>query len=95
MMHEAEHLTLLGAGREKRVYAVPPHTSVRPLEFDDIPFTVENFSGMACARCGSRDTFLDEIYDEKTGQPSRVCSDSGYCDLAAQGLIRTRQAAHA
>ncbi len=39
----ARHLTLLGAGREKRVYAVPPYTSVRPLEFEDLPFTVERF----------------------------------------------------
>ena len=50
-----------------------------------MPFTVENFAGMACARCGSTDTFLDEIYDEKTGQAFRVCSDSGYCDLVRAG----------
>jgi len=87
LLDGAEHLTLLGAGREKRVYAVPPHTSVRPLEFDDMPFAVEDFSGMVCARCGSSGTFLDEIYDEKTGEPSRVCSDSGFCDLVLQGAI--------
>jgi alpha-D-ribose 1-methylphosphonate 5-phosphate C-P lyase len=90
LLHDAEHLTLLGAGREKRVYAVPPHTSVQPLEFDDMPFTVENFFGMCCARCGSSGTFLDEIYDETTGQASRVCSDSGFCDLVREGAIPRR-----
>lgn len=34
-------LHLFGAGREKRIYAVPPYTSVRSLDFDDYPFTVE------------------------------------------------------
>ncbi|HUI69209.1 MAG TPA: alpha-D-ribose 1-methylphosphonate 5-phosphate C-P-lyase PhnJ [Spirochaetia bacterium] len=90
LLNGSEHLTLLGAGREKRVYAVPPHTSVQPLEFDDMPFTVENFSGMTCARCGSSGTFLDEIYDEKTGRASRVCSDSGFCDLVREGVIPRR-----
>jgi len=90
LLNGAEHLTLLGAGREKRVYAVPPHTTVQPLEFDDMPFTVENFSGMTCARCGSAGTFLDEIYDETTGHASRVCSDSGFCDLVREGAIPRR-----
>ncbi|MEZ0214650.1 MAG: alpha-D-ribose 1-methylphosphonate 5-phosphate C-P-lyase PhnJ, partial [Xanthobacteraceae bacterium] len=33
-------LQLFGAGREKRIYAVPPFTRVRPLDFDDHPFRV-------------------------------------------------------
>jgi len=97
-LHMARHLTLLGAGREKRVYAVPPYTSVKPLEFEDVPFTVENFAGTACVRCGSTDTFLDEIYDESTGRSFRACSDTGYCDLvkaaqAAQAAAMDREAA--
>jgi alpha-D-ribose 1-methylphosphonate 5-phosphate C-P lyase len=90
-LHMARHLTLLGAGREKRVYAVPPYTSVRPLEFDDVPFTVERFTGMSCVRCGSTDTYLDEIYDEKTGRSFRACSDTGYCDLVQAGEASLRQ----
>ena len=31
-LHQADHLTLLGAGREKKIYAVPPHTDVAPLD---------------------------------------------------------------
>ena len=84
-LHMAENLTLLGAGREKRVYAVPPFTEVAPLEFDDKPFEVEKFENMSCARCGSTDTFLDEIYDEQSGRALHVCSDTGYCDLVRGG----------
>ena len=94
LLNGAEHLTLLGAGREKRVYAVPPCTSVQPLEFEDLPFTVESFAGMSCARCGSSGTFLDEIYDEKTGLSSRVCSDSGFCVLVREGAIQPRRPTH-
>ncbi len=94
MLDQASHLTLLGAGREKRVYAVPPYTSVRPLEFDDLPFEVESFAGLSCARCGSTGTYLDEIYDERTGEPSRVCSDSGFCDLVRAGVIPAKGGPH-
>jgi alpha-D-ribose 1-methylphosphonate 5-phosphate C-P lyase len=78
-LNNAENLTLLGAGREKRVYAVPPHTRVEPLEFEDVPFAVERFDGRRCGRCGSSQSYLDEVYDEKTGKPSWACSDTGYC----------------
>ena len=44
-LHRSEHLNLFGAGREKRIYAVPPHTDVVPLTFDDVPFEVEYTPG--------------------------------------------------
>ena len=44
-LDRAETLYLFGAGREKRLYAVPPHTAVEPLEFDDLPFAAEDFAG--------------------------------------------------
>lgn len=86
MLDQADHLTLLGAGREKRLYAVPPHTSVVPLDFDDHPFRVENFGGRACQRCGSRISFLDEVIADD-GNRRYTCSDTAYCDrrLAEQG----------
>jgi len=80
-LNRAENLNLFGAGREKRIYAVPPYTSVEPLQFNDRPFTPEDFSGLYCRRCGARNTFLDEIYDEETGEKYHVCSDTGNCDL--------------
>jgi len=45
-------LQLYGAGREKRIYAVPPHTPVKSLDFDDHPFEIETWSE-CCALCGS------------------------------------------
>ena len=37
-MHMMPALQLFGAGREKRIYAVPPYTEVQSLDFDDHPF---------------------------------------------------------
>jgi alpha-D-ribose 1-methylphosphonate 5-phosphate C-P lyase len=82
-LHLAETLFLFGAGREKRIYAIPPHTRVEPLEFEDVPFRVEDFKGRACRKCGSRSTFLDEIIDEATGARIFLCSDTSYCDRLA------------
>jgi alpha-D-ribose 1-methylphosphonate 5-phosphate C-P lyase len=79
-LNRAETLYLFGAGREKRLYAIPPHTRVEPLEFEDVRFRVEDFRGQACQRCGSRHTFLDELIDDATGRRTYICSDTNYCD---------------
>ncbi|ANY16927.1 alpha-D-ribose 1-methylphosphonate 5-phosphate C-P-lyase PhnJ [Bordetella pseudohinzii] len=71
-------LMLFGAGREKRVYAVPPYTRVKSLDFDDHPFRVEQWSD-CCAQCGARDSFLDEIIMDDQGTRRFVCSDTEYC----------------
>jgi alpha-D-ribose 1-methylphosphonate 5-phosphate C-P lyase len=76
----AETLFLFGAGREKRIYAVPPYTRVKPLEFEDYRFRVENFAGKSCFRCGSTSTYLDEVYDAVTGQCVYTCSDTAFCE---------------
>lgn len=84
-LNMAETLFLFGAGREKRIYAVPPYTRVAPLEFADHRFRVEDFTGHACMRCGSVDTFMNEIYDGASGQKLYICSDSSYCDKVCEG----------
>jgi len=71
-------LLLFGAGREKRIYAVPPHTPVRSLDFEDHPFTVERWTER-CALCGAGDSFLDEIIVDDKGGRMFVCSDTDYC----------------
>ena len=71
-------LMLFGAGREKRVYAVPPYTSVKSLDFTDHPFTVEKWSN-CCAQCGATDSYLDEIITDDAGTRMFVCSDTEYC----------------
>jgi alpha-D-ribose 1-methylphosphonate 5-phosphate C-P lyase len=79
-LHLAETLYLFGAGREKRIYAIPPYTPVEPLEFEDFKFRVEDFKEAVCMRCGSNDTFLDEIINDTTGRRTYFCSDTGHCD---------------
>jgi alpha-D-ribose 1-methylphosphonate 5-phosphate C-P lyase len=78
-LHNAECLYLFGAGREKKIYAIPPHTQVVSLAFDDVPFEKENFKGKKCRRCGSDDTYLDEVFDSLTGGKFYQCSDTAYC----------------
>jgi alpha-D-ribose 1-methylphosphonate 5-phosphate C-P lyase len=72
-------LAIFGAGREKRIYAVPPYTSVRSLDFDDHPFTIERWD-QACGLCGAIDSFLDEIIMDDLGTRLFACSDSHYCE---------------
>jgi len=77
-LHHSPHLNLFGAGREKRIYAIPPQTDVEPLTFDDVPFEVEGaqHDGVParCARCGSDDTFLVDA-----GNGRFACSDTEWC----------------
>lgn len=72
-------LQLFGAGREKKIYAIPPYTNVEPLKFEDREFKVENFEGQTCQRCGSSNSFLDEVYDDN-GELKYYCNDTDYCD---------------
>ncbi|ARF14164.1 alpha-D-ribose 1-methylphosphonate 5-phosphate C-P-lyase PhnJ [Sporosarcina ureae] len=78
-MDHSEALILLGAGREKKIYAVPPYTSVKSLAFEDYPFTVESFEGAHCHLCGAVDVFLDELIDHEKGATIYQCNDSAYC----------------
>jgi alpha-D-ribose 1-methylphosphonate 5-phosphate C-P lyase len=71
-------LQLFGAGREKRIYAVPPYTSVRSLDFEDHPFR-PNRARAACALCGSRDSYLDEVVTDDRGGRRFLCSDTDFC----------------
>ncbi len=81
-LHQAEFLSLFGAGREKRIYAIPPHTSVEPLTFDDIAFEVERPT--AACRCGlvtpdgPLQAYLVEL-PKQDGSSTWVCSDSDWC----------------
>jgi alpha-D-ribose 1-methylphosphonate 5-phosphate C-P lyase len=76
-------LLLFGAGREKRIYAVPPYTEVKSLDFEDHPFTVEAWEE-PCALCGARGVFLDEIVVDDKGGRLFVCSDTDFCERARE-----------
>ena len=72
-------LQLFGAGREQRIYALPPHTSVVSLDFEDHPFRVESFDS-PCALCGGTGVYLDEIVTDDRGGRMFVCSDTDHCE---------------
>lgn len=78
-MDENEALILLGAGREKKIYAVPPFTRIVSLDFEDYPFEGESFDGKCCRLCGSEGVFLDELIYEATGETYYQCNDTSYC----------------
>lgn len=80
-------LQLFGAGREKRIYAIPPYTKVEPLKFTDRDFKIEDFSGKCCARCGATNVYLDEVHQED--RVHFFCSDTYHCDT------RKNEAEHA
>ena len=77
-MDRSPALQLFGAGREKRIYAIPPHTKVRSLDFDDHPFEIQKWDDV-CAFCGSGDSFLDESVTDDRGGRMFLCSDTDYC----------------
>ena len=85
-MHQCPALQLFGAGREKRIYAIPPYTDVVSLDFEDYPFTPQSWD-QCCAICGATDTYLDEIVMYDAGTRMFVCSDTDNCArrVAGQG----------
>lgn len=83
-LHNSAALVLFGAGREKKIYAVPPYTRAEPLVFSDVPFRVEDFRDAngyrrACTRCACSTSFLDEFVAD-SGDKIYQCSDSDWCD---------------
>ena len=71
-------LQLFGAGREKRIYAVPPYTRVRSLDFEDHPFKPRRAAAV-CALCAADTSYLDEVVTDDRGTRMFVCSDTDYC----------------
>jgi len=85
-MHQVPMLQLFGAGREQRIYAIPPYTDVVCLDFEDHPFEVQTWD-RGCDLCGAQDSFLDEVVTDDAGGRMFVCSDSDHCR-------RRREAGH-
>ncbi len=90
-LHMAEALFLFGAGREKRIYAVPPYTAVAPLEFEDYRFRTEYRDGQRCEICGAEDSFLTThvmVDAAGTERWRTTCSDTDYCTAQQQTAQR-------
>lgn len=78
-------LQLFGAGREQRIYALPPYTKVVSLDFDDHPFDPSK-ANYPCGLCGAENSYLDEIIVDDNDNRLFVCSDTDYCESRrAQG----------
>jgi alpha-D-ribose 1-methylphosphonate 5-phosphate C-P lyase len=72
-------LQLFGAGREKRIYAIPPYTRVKSLDFEDHPFEPYRHDAV-CELCGAGDSYLDEVITDDAGHRMFVCSDTDFCE---------------
>lgn len=81
-LHDAKRLTLFSHGRDKKLYAIPPHTKVEPITFDDVPFEVERTEGARCELCTSDDTYLVE-----TNTGGWICSDTEWCSRVRSGDV--------
>ena len=77
-MSNSPALQLFDAGREQRIYAIPPFTTVESLDFEDHPFEVQRWEE-ACALCGATDSYLDEILVDDAGTRMFACSDTDHC----------------
>ena len=75
---ESRAIQLFGAGREQRIYAIPPHTRVVSLDFEDHPFEASK-ADHACDLCGADGSYLDEVIVDDAGGRMFVCSDTDFC----------------
>ena len=89
---EMAAIQLFGAGREQRIYAVPPYSKVVSLDFEDFPFEASK-ADHACDLCGATDSYLDELIVDDDGGRLFMCSDTDYCQgrraaghVGAQGV---------
>jgi alpha-D-ribose 1-methylphosphonate 5-phosphate C-P lyase len=72
-------IQLFGAGREQRIYALPPYTQVVSLDFEDHLFEASK-ADHPCGMCGATDSYLDELIIDDLGGRMFVCSDTDYCE---------------
>jgi alpha-D-ribose 1-methylphosphonate 5-phosphate C-P lyase len=93
-MHRSPALQLFGAGREKRIYAVPPYTTVESLAFEDHPFHPWKAEA-SCGLCGATDSYLDEVVVDDRGGRLFVCSDTDHCAARRAHGHRGSAAGHA
>ena len=72
-------IQLFGAGREQRIYALPPYTQVVSLDFQDHTFEASK-ADQVCGLCGAEDSYLDEVIIDDKGGRLFCCSDTDYCE---------------
>ncbi len=77
-LSDSPAIQLFGAGREQRIYAIPPYTQVVSLDFEDHPFDPSK-ADHPCALCGATTSYLDEVIVDDEGGRMFVCSDTDFC----------------
>lgn len=85
-------IQLFGAGREQRIYALPPYTRVESLDFEDHPFEASK-ADRPCGLCGAEDSYLDEVITDDMGGRLFLCSDTDYCESRRAAGHRGKDAA--
>jgi len=73
-------IQLFGAGREQRIYALPPYTNAVSLDFEDHPFEASK-ADHPCGLCGAENSYLDEVIMDDAGGRMFVCSDTDFCTM--------------
>jgi alpha-D-ribose 1-methylphosphonate 5-phosphate C-P lyase len=91
---EMAGIQLFGAGREQRIYALPPYTQVVSLDFEDHPFDPSK-AEHPCDMCGAEVSYLDEVIIDDAGGRMFVCSDTDYCATRQAAGHRGRLSAEA
>ncbi|WP_417807327.1 alpha-D-ribose 1-methylphosphonate 5-phosphate C-P-lyase PhnJ [Thioclava sp.] len=82
-------IQLFGAGREQRIYALPPYCDVVSLDFEDHPFTPSK-ADHDCDLCGCASSYLDEVITDDAGGRMFVCSDTDFCEARRDAGHRGR-----
>lgn len=75
---ESAAIQLFDAGREQRIYAVPPFTSVANLDIDDHPFDASK-PDAPCDLCSAEHSFPGGVIADKKGGRMFVCCDIDHC----------------
>ena len=95
-MHMSAALQLFGAGREKRIYPLPPYTEVVSLDFEDHPFEVQRFE-QSCALCGlarqCRDVGVARLSKNLSGPPHVWAIDARWMSHWLPFLVKTNRKA--
>lgn len=91
-LNDCPALQLFGAGREQRIYALPPWTKVVSLDFEDHPFEASK-ADHPCGLCGATDSYLDEVIVDDAGGRIFVCSDTDHCETRRAEGHRGKDAA--
>ncbi|MDU8943605.1 alpha-D-ribose 1-methylphosphonate 5-phosphate C-P-lyase PhnJ [Ovoidimarina sediminis] len=78
-LRDCPAIQLFGAGREQRIYALPPYTVSVSLDFEDHPFAPSK-ADHPCGLCGAEESYLDEVIVDDAGGRMFVCSDTDYCE---------------